>query len=443
MSTISVPFHRLAVNTPTIELVGYATGNGGLSVTVSAGTWSGSSTVDSYGRFSASVPVSVGENTIQATVTDGGGQTASWSGTVVRLITDREQADLDLLEDLLAAPMEDWTEAELAEFNLARSRGAYNYTDLNRVSAAAELVYQSLIEQGFVVDYAPVTHERPQPGGLPYGYTELEYIESSGTQYIDTGFKPNQNSRIVIKFQLLSAPSTTWIFGARNSNTDATMGVFWYTNTTTWCADYDGNSQRYNFPSSIGATDLIFVDYNKNTISLNDNNHIFSERTFQNANTLAMLAISTAGTITNFARAKLFQCAIYDNDTLIRDYVPCKTENAEVGLYDLVNGIFYGNSGTGTFSAGPDVPNQNIQDPYSWYEEDTPTQMQMDQYLGNVTNLLESRLVQEQVTLPEAIDALTLEGANNIELALVSVDAVTPVARKSYIYSGEAMAGEF
>ena len=36
---------------------------------------------------------------------------------------------------------------------------------------------------------------------VPEGYTQLEYIESSKTQYIDTGFKPNQNTKAEIKYQ--------------------------------------------------------------------------------------------------------------------------------------------------------------------------------------------------------------------------------------------------
>ena len=44
---------------------------------------------------------------------------------------------------------------------------------------------------------------------LPSGYTQYEYIESSGTQYIDTGFKPNQNTRTVIDFQATVAPLIT------------------------------------------------------------------------------------------------------------------------------------------------------------------------------------------------------------------------------------------
>lgn len=441
MSTISVPFHRLAVNTPTIELVGYATGNGGLTVTVSAGTWNGSATVDSYGRFSASVPVSVGENTIQATVTDGNGETANWGGAVVRLITDRQQADLDLLEDLLSAHMEDWTAAELAEFNLARSRGAYNYTDLNRVSAATELVYQSLVGQGFVVDYDPVTHERPQPGRLPDGYMELEYIESTGTQYIDTGFKPNQDTRVILDVQLSQTPTDhNWFYGARQAVNNSGFGFFWNISSDKFGGTY-GNSQ-VDITSNVSMFARLTVDQNQNQLLFNGQIYTFPTTTFQAPVNLPLLARNTNGTIAAYTTAKLWSAKIFDDGQLIRDFVPCKNPSGAVGLFDTVNSSFYGNSGSGVFQSGPEVVVPPVIT-YTWIESDTPNKGQMDQYLGNVANLLVVRLVQRLVTLPEGMDDLTLDGTNNIELALAAVDAVTTVARKSYIYSGEAMAGEF
>lgn len=50
---------------------------------------------------------------------------------------------------------------------------------------------------------------------LPSGYTPLEYIKSSGTQYINTGFNPNQNTRVVVDVKPLSVTQAkTWcIFG--------------------------------------------------------------------------------------------------------------------------------------------------------------------------------------------------------------------------------------
>lgn len=72
------------------------------------------------------------------------------------LITDRTQADLDALRALLSTPMADWTAEQLAEFNLAVSKGAYNYTDLNRVTACMDYLNEVLTGLGYVTGYAPV-----------------------------------------------------------------------------------------------------------------------------------------------------------------------------------------------------------------------------------------------------------------------------------------------
>ena len=40
---------------------------------------------------------------------------------------------------------------------------------------------------------------------------------------------------------------------------------------------------------------------------------------------------------------------------VIRKFVPCKNASGEVGLYDTVEGQFYANAGTGTFTAGPEI----------------------------------------------------------------------------------------
>ena len=47
---------------------------------------------------------------------------------------------------------------------------------------------------------------------LPEGYTELDYIESTGAQYINTGFKPNQNSRIVAEYSATVSAVNSPIF---------------------------------------------------------------------------------------------------------------------------------------------------------------------------------------------------------------------------------------
>lgn len=74
------------------------------------------------------------------------------------LITDRTQANLDALLKLLSTPMSDWTSEKLAEFNLAKSKGAYNYTDLNRVGQAVAYLAARLDIYGYDVTVSPKTN---------------------------------------------------------------------------------------------------------------------------------------------------------------------------------------------------------------------------------------------------------------------------------------------
>ena len=54
-----------------------------------------------------------------------------------------------------------------------------------------------------------------------------------------------------------------------------------------------------------------------------------------------------------YTSGKVYYCKITVDGTLVRNFVPCyrKSDNI-VGLYDLVNGVFYTNAGTGNFAKG-------------------------------------------------------------------------------------------
>ena len=44
--------------------------------------------------------------------------------------------------------------------------------------------------------------------GLPKEYQKVEYIESTGTQYIDTEYKPNSKNTHSLKYQLTRMSNT-------------------------------------------------------------------------------------------------------------------------------------------------------------------------------------------------------------------------------------------
>ncbi len=65
------------------------------------------------------------------------------------LITDRTAQDVDRVKNLMAKAWQDMTTAERTEW-LSPMKGAYNYTDLNRVGSALNYVRDRLAEAGRV-----------------------------------------------------------------------------------------------------------------------------------------------------------------------------------------------------------------------------------------------------------------------------------------------------
>lgn len=189
---------------------------------------------------------------------------------------------------------------------------------------------------------------------LPSGYTELEYIQSNGNQWIDTGFSHNQDSRIVMDVQATSVSTNEWLFEGRTSSSEKSKGILWYISAKKWCADYNGSKSRYEF-ETIGSTDRLKIDYDKNVVTINEESHTFSPESFTSETNVTLLACNTKGTVSGEISAKLYSCQIYDNGLLVRDFVPCIDPEGTVGLYDLVGAAFYGNEGTGEFTAGPEV----------------------------------------------------------------------------------------
>jgi hypothetical protein len=221
----------------------------------------------------------------------------------------------------------------------------------HEVRARITEIVMSESEEGF---YRYPTFVTIEPESLPEGYLRLEYIQSSGTQYIDTGFKHNQNTRVVMdaQFTNLSITSPQWLFDGREANgTTGTKGVFYdpRDNINAISSDYGSVSNRYRF-TGLNPSDRLSIDYNKNVLTINEKIKTYTAETFKSNHNLVLFALSNAGSVESYGSARLYSCKIYDNDFLVRNFVPCKNEKDEVGLYDLVNEIFYANKGTGSFA---------------------------------------------------------------------------------------------
>lgn len=353
------------------------------------------------------------------------------------LITNRTQADVDELKSILAVPLENWSAETLAEFNLARSKGSYNYTDLNRVTQAMDYINNQLVGYGYATGYQKIKIPRKGGGRLPEGYTELEYIQSSGTQYIDTGFKPNQDTRVVINVTDVSASSgIASLFGGRTTNGVSSFSMWAFSSVVR--TDYGANILKTTQPYATVQS----IDKNKNITILNGTEYTQTYSTFQAGVSLTLFAVNDGeiGVDNRMVSMCLYSCQIYDNGTLIRDYVPASSSSGTVGLYDTVNGVFYQNAGSGAFTAGPEVVVSNTDeslDPYTWYESDVPTSESMAAYLANVAALRGVLdILPTTPETPESMEALTWVEANNIEQILIDVQTVLTSLSKIFLRAG-------
>jgi hypothetical protein len=182
---------------------------------------------------------------------------------------------------------------------------------------------------------------------LPSNYTPLGYIESSGNQYIDTGFKANQNTKIVLDCEITYG--TDWIMIAGSYDSNAYFS--WWANGSQIYAYYGSDNKNAAAPS--GRTVLIA---DKNVWTAGTATGTFSASTFSASSSICLFYVAQGGTKYAKATMKIYSCQIYDNGTLVRDFVPCGRGFRDAGLYDLVNGKFYANAGSGYFIEGEYVP---------------------------------------------------------------------------------------
>ena len=203
---------------------------------------------------------------------------------------------------------------------------------------------------------------------LPAGYTELEYIESTGTQYIDTGYKPKTGDKIRIVYQYNSLTGggsgydAVAIFGCTDeaSATDAGNGVArviqWENaiNRIAWGSGTNSVVGNLTYNSATGVWYDLVCD--NGVFTINDTQlGTTSANSFSANFSMYLFARNTGGTAGLITKGKIQIAQIWDNGTLVRNMVPAKNSSGVVGMYDTVNDVFYQNAGTGTFTAGPVV----------------------------------------------------------------------------------------
>lgn len=189
-------------------------------------------------------------------------------------------------------------------------------------------------------------------GGEAASVNYLEYIQGTGTQYINTEFKADQNTRVVVDFEFVSNISSGnfAVIGAR-TEFDEKNYSFSRINTA-FRSDFNN---LYEETWEVPANTRYIVDKNGPTTIFNGDSKSYLESQFQCDYNLYIFSLNNAGVAQWISAICLYSCKIYDNGTLIRDYRPAKDPSGAVCLYDQVTRQYVYNAGTGVFTAGPEL----------------------------------------------------------------------------------------
>ena len=188
------------------------------------------------------------------------------------------------------------------------------------------------------------------------------YLESTGTQWIDTGFVPNQDTKLEASYQFLSMISsanlknvqvgcgspintTRFVFLIKDNLWRLSIGV---TNTIEKTADLERHLFTLDAPNKTAWIDNIPYETNYSILK--------SDSPF------ALFTRNERYDIYNFMHAaRSFYTKIYQNGVLVRHFVPvpCGLQIGDFvvpsnGMWDIVEQKFYGNMGTGDFIYGVD-----------------------------------------------------------------------------------------
>ena len=188
---------------------------------------------------------------------------------------------------------------------------------------------------------------------FPSGYTKVQYIASdtdtnNSGQYIITGVIPNNGIKVECGFEFLVTNPYQTLFGVKSNR----FGFGNTNSSTNFRAYVEGTGHDYNTQGIVNYFDIVM---DMGGFDLNGHIESWTPPTSTANSALWLFGKSTSsGALDVKSKCRIYYCKIYDNNNILRDYIPCVRDSDNVaGLYDMVTKEFYINNGNGYFVAGP------------------------------------------------------------------------------------------
>lgn len=184
----------------------------------------------------------------------------------------------------------------------------------------------------------------------------LPYVETTGGQYIDTGYAANLNTAVEVTFQTNSG--NKWLFGSRTSGGAANTYAIHVSSMNSIWFQMANDSSSTQFSTSNFSNKQTTITVNKDAAYLNGTQIGTVGRTSFGENTLSLylgvINDNGIGTDRPFV-GKIYSSRIWDDGELVRFFVPARDKDGNIGFYDLVTKQMYLNAGTGNFAYGHSI----------------------------------------------------------------------------------------
>ncbi len=133
----------------------------------------------------------------------------------------------------------------------AAAPGTFSTDMLNRIEDWTAFLADKLRGYGYWANITPRNAERPQTSRLPDGYTELEYIQSSGTQYIKTDVLIDSDGKVDMDVEIPTEPTAQlFVFGVSVTGDNERYGVTYLPGDKYWRNVHStGDGSEANFPT--------------------------------------------------------------------------------------------------------------------------------------------------------------------------------------------------
>ena len=183
---------------------------------------------------------------------------------------------------------------------------------------------------------------------IPTDITPLSYIAGSGSQYITTAINLLSSDTVKSKWRFQNSAGN--VYGCfTGSNDDDNFCLYAGSASTNAYIRYNGQLVR-NFKATSGTVyeieqgpDGFFVggskvaDFDAASFTCSAPMYIF------------MLPNSSSAKVT----ARCYYLQVIRGGEVVYDFIPARDETTgEIGMWEAVNGVWYGNAGTGDFTAG-------------------------------------------------------------------------------------------